>query len=124
MENIDKIVAITENLTTNSYTIIVGFQSGKKFFLGECEDEEGVMSFSKFEKILSETKLDDLYKLKQNLKCHSIVIKNYINNELRRRHRPLTKPQKTLKQQLKGNEKQITLSNGQTLIRASQIKDR
>ncbi len=120
----DKIIAITDNLTVSSYTITVGFQSGKKFYLGEYEDEEGVMSFSKFEKILSEININNLYELKENTKCHSVIVKNFIDNELRRRHKPLIKKEKTLKQKLKGNEKQITLPNGQTLIRASQIKEK
>ena len=120
----DKIVAITENLTINSYTITVGFQSGKKVYLGECEDEENVMSFSKFERILSQMSLSDIYELKDKIKCHNVIVINFIDNELRRRHKPLIKKEKTLKQQLKGNEKQITLPNGQTLIRASQIKEK
>ena len=122
-KNNDKIIAITENLTPNTYTITVCFQSGKKVYLDEYENEENVISFSKFCKILSITPLDDLYKLKSNIK-HENIVTTFIDTELRRRHRPLNKPQKTLKQQLKGNEKQITLTNGCTLVRASQIKEK
>lgn len=120
----DKIVAITETLSINSYTISIGFSSGKKFFLGDFADEEGVMSFRTFERILSETPLNDIYELKNKIKCSNLIINNFIDNELRRRHKPLVKKEKTLKQQLKGNEKQIILPNGQTLIRASQIKEK
>ena len=78
-KNYDTIVSIIENRSIDFYVITVGFQSGKKVFLDEYENEEGVMSFSKFKRILSETNLNDLYKLKENLECKNPIIINFID---------------------------------------------
>ncbi|MBR1544823.1 MAG: hypothetical protein IJ638_02670 [Alphaproteobacteria bacterium] len=122
-QNKDKIIAIFESSFFKGYIIKIGFESGKQIFLAENEETEGVMSFSKFKNILKENSLDELYSLKDLAKT-SFVVKKFIDDELRRRHKSLKKNSYDISNDLKSKKEKITLQNGETLIRASQVKEK
>ncbi|MCR5506473.1 MAG: hypothetical protein K6F04_01340 [bacterium] len=122
-KNNDKIIAIFENNFLSGYIIKLGFQSGKQIYLSPTEEDENTMSFSKFQNLLKSFSLNEIYSLKEIAKDASIT-KKLINDELRRRHKPLKKENNDLSKELKSKKEKINLSNGQTLIRASQIKEK
>lgn len=122
-KNNDKIIAIFENNFLSGYIIKLGFQSGKQIYLSPTEEDENTMSFSKFQNLLKSFSLNEIYSLKEIAKDASIT-KKLINDELRRRHKPLEQNNNDLSKELKSKKEKINLSNGQTLIRASQIKEK
>ena len=87
-KNNDKIIAIFENNFLSGYIIKLGFQSGKQIYLSPTEEDENTMSFSKFQNLLKSFSLNEIYSLKEIAKDASIT-KKLINDELRRRHKPL-----------------------------------
>ena len=63
--------------------------------------------------------LDDIYSLKSKTVNADVVI-NFIDEELRRRHKSLNKSKPKIAKKLKNNS-EICLSNGSVLFRASEM---
>ena len=94
-------------------------KDGKAYFLCEyAGNPYNEMSFERFKSLLTGMSLDDIYSLKSKTVNADVVI-NFIDEELRRRHKSLNKSKPKISKKLKNNE--ICLPNASVLFRASEM---
>ena len=119
------IVSVVGCQLDSGYFVKVLMKDGRMFFLSELADNIDEMSFDRFKMILSDMKLDDIYSLKLNVKNANLV-KEMIEDELRRRHKPLSKnASKTGKNSLKDTAKKaVKLDKNQIVKRATEVKEK
>lgn len=95
-------------------------KDGKAYFLCEyAGNPYNEMSFERFKSLLTGMSLDDIYSLKSKTVNADVVI-NFIDEELRRRHKSLNKSKPKIAKKLKNNN-EICLPNGSVLFRASEM---
>ena len=119
------IVSVVGCQLESGYFVKVLMKDGRMFFLSELADNIDEMSFDRFKMILSDMKLDDIYSLKLNVKNANLV-KEMIEDELRKRHKPLLKnASKTGKNSLKDTDKkEVKLDKNQIVKRATEVKEK
>ena len=108
----------------SGYYVKVLMKDGSLYFLNEFIENGDEISFDRFKNILQSMKLNDIYLLKKKLYNASIAL-DMINDELRRRHAPLTKKTLDLKNKLSdSNVKEIKLNKNSVIIKVSNIKEK
>ena len=114
------IISVVGCQLDSGYFVKVLMKDGRMFFLSELADNIDEMSFDRFKMILS-----DIYSLKLNVKNANLV-KEMIEDELRRRHKPLSKnASKTGKNSLKDTDKkEVKLDKNQIVKRATEVKEK
>ena len=117
------IVSVIGCKLDSGYFVKVLMKDGRMFFLSELAENLDEMSFDRFKMILETMKLDEIYNLKSNVKNATVVVE-MIDNELRRRHKSLSKnSSKTGKNSLQdASKKELKLPNNQIIKRATEIK--